>query len=109
VTCSNAIIVAAHIRPHSTTTGVSSFEMPCSSGMSVGPNDYAIALGQVDLTSTFLPVIGVVKVDITPIEISEVGSVRRSVVRNRAPATLPQTPTLGATKLDPRGRPLGKP
>ena len=72
VNCSNFTVDAAHIRAHQTTTGVTSLDVPCASGLSLGPNDYAIVLGQVGETSTFVPVIAALKVDVTPI-VSEGG------------------------------------
>jgi uncharacterized protein YjdB len=109
VACSNSAIDAAHIRSHSTTTGVSSLTLPCSAGMSLGPNDYAIALGQVGLSSAFLPVIAVVKVDITQVDLSDIDVARRRMILRRAPSVMP-TPTVnGAILSDPRGKPLSKP
>ena len=110
VACSNSAVDAAHIRPHSTTVGVSSLTLPCSAGLTFGPNDYPIALGQVDLTSAFLPVIAVVKVDITQVILSEIDVAGRRTIRRRAPSVLAHPPTIdGAMLSDPRGKSLRKP
>jgi hypothetical protein len=81
VNCANFDVDAAHIRPHPTTVGVSSLYVPCASGLALGPNDYAIVLGQVGDSSGFLPVIASVKIDVTPISLSDDSRARRTVRR----------------------------
>jgi hypothetical protein len=104
VNCDDFDVDAAHIRPHPTTVGVSSLYVPCASGLALGPNDYAIVLGQVGDSSGFLPVIASVKIDVTPISLSDDSRARRTVRRTSTVA--PLLPMVrDTTGFGPRGRP----
>jgi len=104
VNCSNFTVDAAHIRPHQTTVGVSSMYVPCASGLALGPNDYAIALGQVGASAAFLPIVASVKIDVTPI--SQSGGSRARTSARRTPTMAPTRPTVrDTTGFGPRGRP----
>jgi hypothetical protein len=104
VNCANFDVDAAHIFPHQTTVGVSSLYVPCASALALGPNDYAIARGQVGSSSGFLPIIASVKIDVTPISQSG-GSRARTSVRP-APIVAPTPPIVrDTTGFGPRGKP----
>jgi len=106
VNCSNFDIDASHILPHPTTVGVTTLYVPCASGMTLGPNDYAIALGQVSVSTSFFPVIASVKVDTRQVSFSESrGAASRTTLR-RPPAVILPTPAVrDTTGYGPRGKP----
>jgi len=78
--------------------------VPCASGLALGPNDYAIALGQVGSSAAFLPIVASVKIDVTPI--SQSGGSGGRASRRRVPNVAP-TPRVirDTTGFGPRGRP----
>ncbi len=104
VNCTTFAVGAGQIRPHQTTVGVSSLNVPCAAGLTLGPNDYAIVLGQVGSSSGFLPIIASVKVDVTPI--LESGGSGSRASRRRSPAIAPTPRTArDTTGFGPRARP----
>ena len=106
VNCSNFDIDASHILPHPTTVGVTTLYVPCASGMTLGPNDYAIALGQVSVSTSFFPVIASVKVDTRQVSFSESrGAASRTTLRRPPTVILPTPAVRDTTGYGPRGKP----
>ena len=104
VNCAEFDVDAAHIRPHQTTAGVSSLYVPCAAGLALGPNGYAIVLGEVGSSSAFLPIIASVKIDVTPISLSG-PSRAKTTVRRTPTAALPLPTFHDSTGFGPRGKP----
>jgi uncharacterized protein YjdB len=96
--CSGFNVPAANIRTHQTTTGVTSLFIPCGAAISIGPNEYTIAVAP-DGASNLVPIIAAGKIDVTPLSQGEsIGRPRsgnkvprRTVIQPHAPSVVDRT------------------